>query len=56
MVKGVAGFDLSIGLKNLRYQAGWADKIHGKTIPIGNHFIREMAMRCILNPGEPQNQ
>ncbi|XP_072038810.1 aldehyde dehydrogenase 1A1-like isoform X2 [Amphiura filiformis] len=39
MVQGISGFDLSVGLSNLRYQAGWADKIHGKTIPIdGDYF------------------
>lgn len=31
--------DLSLAIKCYRYYAGWADKIHGKTIPIeGNYF------------------
>jgi acyl-CoA reductase-like NAD-dependent aldehyde dehydrogenase len=31
--------DIVAGIKNLRYYAGWADKIHGKTIPAdGEHF------------------
>lgn len=31
--------DLPLVIDCLRYYAGWADKIHGKTIPIrGNHF------------------
>jgi len=34
-----ARFDIIGGIKILRYYAGWADKIHGKTIPAdGNHF------------------
>ena len=32
--------DLPLVIDCLRYYAGWADKIHGKTIPIrGNHFV-----------------
>lgn len=31
--------DHPLSLKTYRYYAGWADKIHGKVIPIaGNHF------------------
>jgi aldehyde dehydrogenase (NAD+) len=31
--------DIPLALDALRYYAGWADKIHGQTIPInGNHF------------------
>ena len=31
--------DLELVIRNLRYFAGWADKIHGKTIPTdGPHF------------------
>ncbi|XP_077997198.1 aldehyde dehydrogenase, mitochondrial-like [Glandiceps talaboti] len=31
--------DLALSIKCLRYYAGWADKTHGKTIPIdGNYF------------------
>ena len=38
-----ANADLPLSIKNIRYYAGWADKIHGKTIPVGNitfRFIR----------------
>ena len=35
--------DLIATIKTLRYYAGWADKIHGKTIPIGK-------WRALLNP------
>ena len=27
--------DLDGSIKTLRYYAGWADKIHGKTMPVG---------------------
>lgn len=27
--------DLQATIKTLRYYGGWADKIHGKTIPVG---------------------
>lgn len=27
--------DLMATIKTLRYYSGWADKIHGKTIPVG---------------------
>ena len=27
--------DVNMVIKCLRYYAGWADKVHGKTIPIG---------------------
>lgn len=27
--------DLMATIKTLRYYGGWADKIHGKTIPVG---------------------
>eukprot|EP00112_Aurelia_sp_Birch-Aquarium-sp1_P000756 Seg1074.6 transcript_id=Seg1074.6/GoldUCD/mRNA.D3Y31 product="Aldehyde dehydrogenase mitochondrial" protein_id=Seg1074.6/GoldUCD/D3Y31 len=34
-----ANADVPLSIKNLRYYAGWADKIHGKTIPVdGNYF------------------
>uniref|UniRef100_A0A1I7U3J7 Aldedh domain-containing protein n=1 Tax=Caenorhabditis tropicalis TaxID=1561998 RepID=A0A1I7U3J7_9PELO len=33
------GADLTLSIKTLRYYAGWADKNHGKTIPIeGDYF------------------
>lgn len=31
--------DLGLVLKTLRYYAGWADKIHGQTIPIGGPYL-----------------
>nr|XP_003225175.1 PREDICTED: aldehyde dehydrogenase, mitochondrial [Anolis carolinensis] len=31
--------DLDMVVKNLRYYAGWADKIHGKTIPLDGDFF-----------------
>ncbi|KAM6422659.1 aldehyde dehydrogenase, mitochondrial isoform 1-T1 [Liasis olivaceus] len=31
--------DLDMVIKNLRYFAGWADKLHGKTIPIDGDFF-----------------
>jgi aldehyde dehydrogenase (NAD+) len=32
--------DLALVIKTIRYYAGWADKIHGKTIPIASpHFL-----------------
>lgn len=30
--------DLDAGIKTLRYCAGWADKIHGRTVPMGEYF------------------
>lgn len=31
--------DLTLAIKCLRYYAGWADKLHGKTIPIDGPFL-----------------
>ncbi|CAK4355685.1 unnamed protein product [Aphanomyces euteiches] len=31
--------DINLAIKCLRYYAGWADKIHGKTIPINGPFF-----------------
>src|SRR3984885_1188406 len=31
--------DLPLAIKCLRYYAGWADKIHGKTIPVEGNFF-----------------
>ncbi|XP_065060505.1 aldehyde dehydrogenase, mitochondrial-like [Rhopilema esculentum] len=31
--------DLSLSVNCLRYYAGWADKIHGKTIPVDGNFF-----------------
>jgi len=32
-------FSTVVSIKNLRYYAGWADKIHGDTIPVDGPFI-----------------
>lgn len=33
-------FDIPAAVSTLRYYAGWADKVHGKTIPMdGNFFV-----------------
>ena len=29
--------DLKLAIKCYRYYAGWADKVHGKTIPVGKY-------------------
>ena len=31
--------DIALVVKTIRYYAGWADKIHGATIPIGGPFL-----------------
>lgn len=33
--------DLEGSIKTLRYYAGWADKIHGKTMPVGECFKKK---------------
>lgn len=33
-----AQFDMTCAVNCLRYYAGWADKIHGQTIPAGHLF------------------
>lgn len=30
--------DLDACIKSLRYYAGWADKMHGRTVPIGEYI------------------
>lgn len=30
--------DLDACIKSLRYCAGWADKIHGRTVPMGEYI------------------
>lgn len=38
-IRDARGFDLPATIETFRYYAGWADKIHGQTIPIrGNYF------------------
>ncbi|KAI1297759.1 Aldehyde dehydrogenase, mitochondrial [Halotydeus destructor] len=34
-----AMYDVDFGIKTLRYYAGWADKLHGKTIPMDGKFL-----------------
>lgn len=34
-----AVFDMECAIATFRYYAGWADKIHGKTIPVDGNFI-----------------
>lgn len=34
-------FDMDCCINTFRYYAGWADKIHGKTIPAGLLFLNE---------------
>lgn len=36
---GEARLDLEVTVKTFRYYAGWADKIHGKTIPAGKCVV-----------------
>jgi len=31
--------DVPLSLKTYRYYAGWADKIHGKTLPTGGNYF-----------------
>ncbi|KAF0699183.1 Aste57867_10235 [Aphanomyces stellatus] len=33
------GVDVALAIKCFRYYAGWADKIHGKTVPINGDFF-----------------
>jgi aldehyde dehydrogenase (NAD+) len=33
------GVDIGLSIKVFRYYAGWADKIHGQTIPIGGPYL-----------------
>ncbi len=39
--------DVPLAAKCLRYFAGWADKVHGKTIPLGNHIWRLLLLLII---------
>lgn len=41
--------DLSMTIKCYRYYAGWADKIHGKTIPIGKFITLKLWKANKLN-------
>ena len=47
--------DLVATIKTLRYYAGWADKIHGKTIPIGKWLVllHSDDWLIVLESGEP---
>ena len=35
--------DIPLSVDHLRYYAGWADKIHGKTIPVDDKFGKHLA-------------
>ena len=37
--KSALNDDLAVTVDTLRYYAGWADKIHGKTLPITGNFM-----------------
>ena len=39
--------DLELTKKCYRYYAGWADKIHGKTIPIGEYRLLKSTCTCM---------
>lgn len=45
--------DLNLVIKCYRYYAGWADKIEGKTVPVGkeiiNSFINILSTTLLLN-------
>jgi aldehyde dehydrogenase (NAD+) len=34
----MACFDIGLGVKTLRYMAGWTDKIQGRTLPMVGPF------------------
>jgi acyl-CoA reductase-like NAD-dependent aldehyde dehydrogenase len=40
--------DIGLAAKNIRYYAGWTDKIHGDTIPVGKSSPR--ALESFLLP------
>ena len=46
--KDAYNIDLNLVMKTYRYYAGWADKIHGKTIPIGEYREDLVAVNCRL--------
>ena len=31
--------DVDFSIESMRYYAGWADKIHGQTIPVGEYQL-----------------
>lgn len=42
--------DLQGVIKTLRYYAGWADKIHGMTIPVGMWYLSTLKGECGAPP------
>lgn len=45
-----ADFDIQCSIDTFRYYAGYADKIHGNTIPAGKHdiiFLLNFVFNCI---------
>ena len=45
--KTMALFDVDLAIKVFRYYAGYADKIHGKTIPAGNLILILKPIRIV---------
>ena len=45
--------DVKMAIKCYRYYAGWADKIHGKTIPIGKYRLLKNLGRVYSNKHRP---
>jgi hypothetical protein len=45
--------DIQMAVSTLQYYAGFADKIHGKTIPAGNNFFLLAASRNTLSYVQP---
>ena len=42
--------DLEVSIKILKYCAGWADKIHGQTIPSGKYIWENTCIRAEVRP------
>jgi len=36
---GDSDFDITCAVDTIRYFAGWTDKIHGQTIPVGKRLV-----------------
>uniref|UniRef100_A0A672SHN0 Aldehyde dehydrogenase domain-containing protein n=1 Tax=Sinocyclocheilus grahami TaxID=75366 RepID=A0A672SHN0_SINGR len=45
--------DLDGSIKTLRYYAGWTDKIHGKTMPVGDYLLHNPFNSLIKEAGFP---
>lgn len=42
-----ADFDIVCAVATFRYYAGWCDKIHGNTIPVGKCISRRILFVCL---------